>query len=598
MSVPFRASLALWLVARVLDAQSIRYEVSVPDPTARAFHVTAQVPTGGRDTLYLSLPAWSPGAYEIQNYARYVHGFDARGAQGRPLFWDRLDKDTWRVVTERTPSVTVAFDFLADTIDLSLARVTDDFGAFLGTNLFLFEEGHLDRAAEVRFSLPAGWRVTTALRGRGPAYTATDYHELADAMTFVGKYALDSVRIDGKVIRLAVWPSDAYTPAVARGLRTSVERLAAVENQLMGGPPYDTYTIFFNVVDPSVPFGGGLEHSSSQFDILPGPAFADAEGHLGDFVVPLLSHEFFHLWNVKRIRPSAMWPYDYHTEQYTPLLWWSEGVTDYYADLSSLRSNLWTEEQFLDNVERNMDIELATPEPWSVEDGSLATWIQEVYVNSSQRYYQKGSLLGLLLDIAIRDATDNGHSLDEVMQGLYRRFYQAGRGFTTADLLGLLREAGMPDVGDFYQQYVNGRDSLPYAGVLARAGLAVRRDTTTEFALGVQLTLTPSGDIAVQRVHPEGTAASAGLRPGDILVAIGDIQMAPTPQVIDAIRTRFRGKAGTPLTFRVRRDGRSLTLTGQIKEQTRVSLQLARVAQPSDKQQRVWHGLAAGTTRP
>ncbi|MGH2669838.1 MAG: hypothetical protein ACRDH5_12125, partial [bacterium] len=297
-----------------MSAQAVRYEVSVPEPNSRLFHVKAEFPAAGKDTLYVSLPAWSPGAYEIQNYARYVRHFGAKSAAGQPLFWDRFDKDTWRVTTGggggRSERVTVEFDFLADTIDLSHARIRRDFGVFLGTNLFLFEEGRLDRPAEVRFALPAGWQVTTALVGKGAGpYAAADYHELADAMTFVGKYGLDSLQVDGRWIRIAVWPADAYTPAVQRNMRSSVERMAKVQNQLMGGPPYDVYTVFFNVMREPINFGGGLEHSASQFDIMPQNAFADAAGNFGDFVNPLMAHEFFHLWNVKRIRPAELWPY-------------------------------------------------------------------------------------------------------------------------------------------------------------------------------------------------------------------------------------------------------------------------------------------------
>jgi len=334
------------LVAVPLSAQTptpVKYEVSIPSPAARLFHVSAEFPARGKDTLFVSLPAWSPGSYEIQNYARYVRHFGAKNARGQPLFWDRLDKDTWRVVTSRSDIVTAEFDYLADTIDLSLARIAGDFGQFLGTNVFLYEERQLERPAEVRFTLPAGWQVTTALKGGGNGpYTAPNYHELADAQTFVGKYSLDSLQVDGKSVRIAVWPADAYTTAVQRNMRAAVEKIAKSENGLFGGPPYDHYTVFFNVIREPINFGGGLEHSASQFDIMPQAAFADAAGNFGDFMVPLMSHEYFHLFNVKRIRPAEMWPYDYHAEQYTPLLWWSEGVTDYYADLTNIRSGLWT----------------------------------------------------------------------------------------------------------------------------------------------------------------------------------------------------------------------------------------------------------------
>ena len=181
--------LLVLLVAVPLSAQTpapVKYEVSIPTPASRLFHVSAEFPARGKDTLYVSLPAWSPGSYEIQNYARYVRNFGAKNSQGQPLFWDRVDKDTWRVVTGKSDRVTAAFDYLADTIDLSLARIVGDFGQFLGTNVFLYEERQLERPAEVRFTLPAGWQVTTALRGAGSGpYTAPNYHELADAETFL-----------------------------------------------------------------------------------------------------------------------------------------------------------------------------------------------------------------------------------------------------------------------------------------------------------------------------------------------------------------------------------------------------------------------------
>ena len=428
------------------------------NPDTKQFSVAAVFPTAGKETLFVSLPAWSPGNYEIQNYARYVHGFFAQNPAGAFLRWDRRDKDTWRVVTGGSDHVIVDFDYVADTIDLSVARITGDFGQFLGTNLFLFEEGHLDRPADVRFHLPVGWHVTTALKGpMNGQYHAGDYHELADAMTFVGRYSLDSLQAGGKWIRIALWPAADYTTAVAANLRNGIAKMAPVQDHIMGDAPYDVYTIFFSVIHEPVRFGGGLEHSYSQYDIMPAQAFADPSGNLGDFMYPLLSHEFFHLWNVKRIRPGEMWPYDYHAEQYTPLLWWSEGVTDYYADITNLRAGLWTPDQFLQNATSNMDQVESTPEPWSAQDGSEATWINEVYINSSQLYYPKGSLLGFLLDISIRDASDNAHSLDEVMRALYTKYYRQSRGFLTADLLKeLLQRQAIPlapsEFSDLYQR--------------------------------------------------------------------------------------------------------------------------------------------------
>jgi len=581
------------LVPSTVVAQSaVRYEVSVPAPTTRLFHVKAEFPAATRDTLVVSLPAWSPGNYTIQNYARYVRHFAAKNAAGQGLFWDRLDKDTWRIAAHRSDRVTVEFDYLADSIDLSLARVDGDFAELLGTNLFLYEAGQLDRPAEVQFTLPSGWRVTSALPGSGNGpYRAANYHELSDAMTFIGHYSLDSIAVDGKYIRIAVWPAADYTPAVAQAMRDAIGKQAAVENRLMGGPPYDAYTVFFNVIHGPVSFGGGLEHSASQFDIMPANAFADPEGHLGDFMRPLLSHEMFHLWNVKRIRPAEMWPYDYHAEQFTPLLWWSEGVTDYYADLTNLRAGLWTEEQFLDNVQQNIDQVESAPEPWSEEDGSVATWIEEVFVNSSQLYYPKGSLTGLLMDISIRDASDNRHSLDEVTRGLFTRYYHTGKGFRTSDLLGLLKDAGMPNVEDFYQSYINGREPLPYQQVFAKAGITVASTTTSSPFLGVQM---GSPQSVIVGVLPGGAAADAGVQAGDTLVSIGDVPVTPSGDWGPQFRDHYRGKAGQPLQIVVRR-GKPVTLTGTVRERTVTQYSLSLAKNPDPKAARIWHGMATGT---
>jgi predicted metalloprotease with PDZ domain len=575
-----------------LFAQSVRYEIAV----ARSeFHVTAEFPTGGKDTLLVSLPAWSPGNYEIQNYARYVHGFGAKNASGQALYWDRADKDTWRVATGRSDRVTVEFDYSSDTIDLSIARASQDFAQFLGTNLFMFEEGQWARPAEVRFRLPAGWQVTTALKGpTNGVYRAADYHELADAMTFVGRYSIDSLQTDGKWIRIAVWPASDYTPAVARNLRNGVAKMAPVQNRIMGEAPYDVYTVFFNVIHGPIDFGGGLEHSSSQYDIMPALAFADPSGNLGDFMYPLLSHEFFHLWNVKRIRPAEMWPYDYHAEQYTPLLWWSEGVTDYYADLTNLRSGLWSPDQFLANAVSNIKQVDEAREPWSVEDGSEATWIHEVYVNSSQLYYPKGSLLGFLLDISIRDASDNARNLDQVMRALYTRYYRQNKGFLTADLLGELRAAGMPDVDTFYRRYIDGRDSLPYEAVFAKAGIVFHRDVVTSPFVGVSTTPTPSGGMAVQMVSPGSSAEGAGVQPGDVVTNVGGIPVTSDQDWGAAFRTRYRGKAGQPLTITVQREGKTLTLNTTVQEHTTSSVTLTRAPSPTAKQAKIWQGLALG----
>lgn len=588
---PWSALAVTLLLSQPAGAQAVHYEVSIASAAGHLFHVKADFPTTGLDTLLVSLPAWSPGNYEIQNYARFVRHFNVHDASGKAIFWDRVDKDTWRAGTGKATSLTVEFDYYADTIDLSQARLLPSFGQFLGTNLFLYQVGHLERPAEVRFTLPQGWDVMTALTRSGDAYSAPNYHELSDAQTFVGRFARDSISVDGKWIRIAFWPSADYTPQVAKNLRDGIGRQAATQNALMGGAPYDVYTVFFNIIHEPLGYGGGLEHSASQYDMLPTGMFIDASGTFGSFVRPLTAHEFFHLWNVKRIRPAEMWPYDYREEQYTPLLWWSEGVTDYYGDLTDLRSGLWTADDWLGNAQSNVDQVEQIPEPWSEEDGSLATWINEIYDNSSQMYYPKGSLTGLLLDISIRDATNNKHSLDEVTRNLYTRFYKQGKGFRTADLLALLTEAGMPDVNSFYQRYINGRDPLPYEQILPKAGIAVQRTSQTSLFLGVSFSGVANvlGDVV-----DGGPAQTAGLQAGDTIVSVGDITVAPDKDWGPTFRAHYAGKTG-PVPVVIRRDGQTRTVSVTPGQRTVTGVQLSRIASPDARAAHIWQGIATGT---
>src|SRR4029077_20037651 len=297
-----------------------------------------------------------------------------------------------------------------------------------------------------------------------------------------------------------------------------------------------------------------------------------------------------------RIRPAEMWPYDYHAEQYTPLLWWSEGVTDYYADLTNIRSGLWTTQQFLENAAQDMQQVESAPEAWSEEDGSVATWIHEVFVNSSQLYYPKGALTGMLLDVAIRDATDNRKSLDDVTRALYTRFYQRRKGFTTADLLGLLREAGMPDVNGFYQRYINGREPLPYETVFSKAGIAVARQTQSSPFLGLNAQPGDSSRLVVQGVGPGRAAEAAGPEPGALLLKVGEIETRPDEDWGVKFRDHYRGQAGAPLEIGVTRAGRALSLSTTVRERTLVSFTLTPEPSPSAKQAKIWSGLATGST--
>lgn len=580
---PF-ALLALCLAAAPLRAQ-VAYTVTIDDPASPTVHVEADLPATGASTL-VSLPAWSPGHYTILNYARYVSGFGATDGAGRALGWEKTDKDTWRVRSTGADRVKVTYDVLADTVNLSGSLLKDDFGFLNGTNLFVHPETGLDYASTVTWKLPAGWAIATGLHRAAPGrYDAPDYDTLVDAPAFVGHFGIDSLMEDGVPIRFAVYPADQIGTDFGKGSLEAIGKIAHYLHGFWGGVPYDSYTVLLYLSDENLRWGGGLEHANSHFDVL---NLQNATAQALPFLYSLYSHEYFHAWNVKRIRPVQMWPYDYAAEQYTPLLWLSEGVTDYYADVILERTGLWDADQLWDSFARaaaNVD---AAP-PASVEDASLETWIDPVEIPGNY-YYDKGKLLGLLLDGMIRDATDGEHSFDDVMRRLYEERYRAGRGFTTDDVLDFVDDWVDPaEVRAFYDEYVDGRDPLPLAKDLALLGLAYSRTTAELPFLGVSTGPTEAGGVQVTNVFPGTSAEAAGIQVGDVLLKVGEVAVDSVSGDWGArFRERYTNAAGQPLDLVVRRDGAETTLhtTLRTRERTDVEIQPDPAATAKEKRLR------------
>ena len=628
---PFRALAAFGVLASAAAARAqqapvsdVRYEVTYDARHARQGFVGVSMTftAGGAEPVLLSLPAWTPGAYEISNYARNVLEFGAAAgpASGaRALRWDKADHDTWRVFPEGPGPVTVSFTYVARELDNANSWGRPDFLLFNGTNLFLYPEGRpLDFGASVTVRTEPGWLVATGMRaaaaragssgspGGGAdtlvarGFSAPTYHDLVDMPFFVGRFDLDSARVSGKWFRLATYPSGSVTGArrtMAWGwLRQVVPPQAAVFGDSV---PWDAYTLL-QIADQRFDGISGLEHQNSHVLLttpraLDGPASATLRS--------IYSHEVFHAWNVKRLRPAAMVPYRYDAPQPTELLWVSEGITDYYADLAEVRGGTVDEAGFYrlttDKVRQVVDAE---PPPTALEDASLSAWVHPID-GTDDLYYPKGSLVGLLLDVLIRDASDNRGSLDLVMRELYESTYaRGGRGFTNADFWAAVKRAAGREPAlseaegfdDFYARYVDGRDPLPLERVLPLAGLRLLADTTREPRLGVAVD-SVAGGMVVTDVEAGSAAEAAGVRPGDFLLAIGDLAVADQNFGVRFRARRYANQA--PLTLRVRRGTQTLDLPSRVRYGV-TGVQRRVVPDPGApaKALRVREGILKGTT--
>ena len=365
--------------------------------------------------------------------------------------------------------------------------------------------------------------------------------------------------------------------------------MSPAEVKVFGEVPWTTYSVL-QITDPTYGGGSGLEHQNSHVDVL-GP------GMLGTPVLPsLYAHEIFHAWNVKRLRPAELWPYRYDQVQPTPLLWVSEGITDYYADLAEVRGGILDAKGFYEATSDKISQVEQLP-PTSLEDASLSTWVHP-RDGTEYIYYPKGSLAGLLIDVMIRDASDNRKSLDDVMRTLYNTDYKNGRGFTTDEWWATVSGAANgKSFTDFATRYIDGREAFPYDRVLPLAGLRLARDTARVPQLGIA-SLQDSTGLRVTAIIPGSAAAVAGVQPGDQLISVAGFN-ADDPNWTERFRSRYaRQPEGTELPVVIKRDGAPQTLTAHLHFVLRVESHVEEDRRASAKAKRIRAGLLAGTTSP
>ncbi len=574
---------------RSAPLSNLRYDVTFDSAGAarRTIKVGFAADVGGTGPVLLSLPAWTPGAYEITNFARWVSNFTPT-AGGKPLTWDKLDYDTWRIQPAGAKELTVTFDYLADTLDNAMAWAKPDFAFFNGTNLFLYPEGRgFDFPATVRIHTQSGWQVVTGMAA-GPeagSYHDTNYHDLVDRPFLVGRFELDSTEVAGRWTRLASYPSSALTGPARALLWDQLGKMIPAMAAVYQETPWRDYSVF-TVFTSEQGGGSALEHANSHLGIY-SPQFVGTP-----LLASITAHEIFHAWNVKRLRPADMWPYHYDRPQETTWLWVSEGITDYYADLAMVRGGVVDSTVFL-NLTQGKMTEVAEAPPTALEDASLSTWIGPTD-GSRYLYYPKGSLAGLMLDILIRDGSDNRYSLDDVMQGLYRADYKKGRGFTPTDWWRTVsRLAGGRSFTDFEAKYVNGREPFPWSETLPLAGLRLVTDTVRAPQVGIGMTQDTAGSVVITQVQPGGVAAQAGVKQGDRLISLGDVAINDST-FNDAFRRSFGRSEGDTLRIKVLRGRDTLTLNGKIRLVDHTEEHLEADANASPKAARIRAGLFRG----
>jgi len=536
--------------------EPVRYTLRFPKPQTHYLEVTARIPAG-KPQIELYMPVWTPGSYMVREYSRNVEAFTATGDDGRVLEVTKTRKNRWLVEAAGAKTVAVSYKVYANEPSVQGNYVDAGFAMLNGAANFVTVEGADKRPYEVKLELPAAWKESiSGLPGANNTYSAADYDQLIDSPIYAGNAPIHQFAVDGKQHYLVnegegpVWDGEASAHDVAK--------IVAEYSRMWGGLPYDHY-VFFNML---IEAGGGLEHKNSTWmgsskwaygnTVVPPPADDGAArgpyrpnrlGWLG-----LVSHEYFHAWNVKRLRPVELGPFDYENENYTRSLWLAEGVTSYYGELALGRTRLATREQVLQSFGgaigalQNTPGRLVTP----LEQNSYDAWIKlyhsdENTQNTAISYYTKGEIVGLLLDAKIRKATGGAKSLDDVMRLAYQR-YSGDHGYTPEQIRATASEVAGADLSEWFTTALDTTKELDYNEMLEWFGLRFkaalpRPGAAPRIRTGVQ-THSDNGRLVVSGVLRNTPGEEAGLNVGDEILAVNGYRVRPEqwPSRLEAYR--------------------------------------------------------------
>jgi predicted metalloprotease with PDZ domain len=578
-----RASVQILLASFLLLALAAplrAIEEPTPPPLQLAYHlvlthpnlhlVTVEIAAGEVSGEFIDfvMPAWAPGRYAIYDFAKNVQEFEAEGAQRQLLPWTNLDKQTWRIdVRQAGGSVKARYRVFANDLSGSFSQFDSTHANLNGASIFMYVAGHKPDPITLSVDAPKDWQLIsgfsrdTSVR----AFHAPNYDRLVDTpIEACAEARLAQFQERGKTFRVAVHSYGEEDIDLSK-LREGLQKIVHAEMALMPAPDFEHYTFIFHFA-PGISMGDGMEHLNSTEIVIRGTLSVGLTEAL-----ETAAHEFFHVWNVKRLRPAALGPFDYTHEVYTPSLWLAEGVTSYVSYLSLLRAGLWSREQFLGRL--SDEIRAFEEEPgrtlMSAESSSFHAWfydrapqMQETnFANSTISYYNKGALLGMLLDLEIQARTQGAKSLLDVMSRLYHEFYEApqatyygpGRGYEERDVLEAVNEVAGSDFTTFFDNYVRGTAPLPYNGELGAAGLALRMSVPAGSPPSIGITGVPENlGVRVFAVRPGGAADRAGLGRDDLLVAVDNQSLAT-----EDFDTRLRAYLpGASVPFTVDRQGR------------------------------------------
>ena len=581
--------------------ETLEYTVRFPQAQNHLVEIDIAIPTGNQPHLELMMAVWTPGSYFVREYARHVEDISAFDGEKNPLPIEKIKKNRWQVTTNAAAVIHIRYHLYCREMSVRTNWVDHEFAILNGAPTFITVPEYLSHPHHVQLELPDHWQqsITTLNRpdeASAHAYRATNFDELVDSPILCGNPTVYPFEVGGKEHLLVNQGEQGLWDGVAAA--NDVAQIVATEQRLWGNVPYERY-IFFNLL---VETRGGLEHDNSTLMMTSRWNFRSRKDYLG--WLGLVSHEFFHTWNIRRLRPQALLQYDYENENYTTSLWIAEGITSYYDDLVLARSGICSEKEYFGLLSKSIESLQTKPGRLvqSLRDSSQDAWIKfyrpdENSHNARTSYYVKGAVVAFLLDAKIRQVTDGAKSLDDAIRLLYQR-HSGDRGYLPGDFQIIASEVANQDLSAWFQHAIDSTQELDFREAFEWYGLEFKTDGQKEQEKLAQDTLdkqaikrkvwlglttkNDSGILKVERVLRNSPGYRAGCNPGDEIIAIDNLRVSPPTW-----QSRLEQfEVGERKELLISRRGRLLRLTIEFAKEPRSKWTIQALPEATDDQKK------------
>ncbi len=573
----------LFMAVTVKSQVKINFEVSFKEPQAHYAEVEMTINGLTKDFIDVKMPVWTPGSYLVREFAKSVEDFTA-STNSKNLKVAKQNKNTWRVFSNKAANIKINYRVYAFEISVRTAFI-DASHAFLSpANIFMYPAGMIKTPSAVKIIMPAAWtKVSTGLppiNAQNFTYKASDFDILYDSPIEVGNQDVFEFNASGVLHEVAMYGGGNYDK---EKLKIDMAKIVEQSTAIYAENPNKNYTF---IVHNYAQGGGGLEHLNSTVLGATRNAYSTTRGYNG--FLSLVAHEYHHLWNVKRLRPIALGPFDYDNENYTTNLWIAEGFTSYYENKLMLRAGFTKPEDFIKDLAGAIGTVVNTPgaKIQSAASSSFDAWIigyrpNENSRNNSISYYSKGEVVGTLMDLEIINATKGAKSLDDVMKAMYLQCKTLKRGYTDAEFKAMVEKISGINFTNFWSKYVNGTDDVACAKYFDYAGINVTTENATPNKPVSGASVNMGRGLMVTGIARNTAAWLGGLNVNDEILTIGgltpaeaiaDAKLQSPAFSLDFLSVVNSKQIGDVLPLKIKRDGKQLEINLTLQENTNVRL--------------------------